>query len=68
MSEVAIPASVFEPARLLSTLKPASDKTSRIMLQQVVFPFVPVTVIMVLGLSILPRKSGQSFIASLPGK
>ena len=42
--------------------------SNKIMLQQVVLPFVPVTVIIVLGLSIRPKKSGQIFIASLPGK
>ena len=34
----------------------------------VVFPFVPVTATIVLGLLIFPIKSGQTFIANFPGK
>ena len=64
---LAIPASIFDPKLLSSTLYPKPVNESIIKLFVVVFPFVPVTQIIFLGFAIFPKKSGQIFIANLPG-
>ena len=64
----AIPVFIFEPYLLLITLYPLSSSTSLIMLDTVVFPLVPVTPIIIGGLSICSRKLGHIFNAKFPGK
>ena len=64
----ASPELIFEPKWLSINSYPFSFKQSSIILHTVVFPFVPVTPIIVFGLSILPKKSGHRVTASFPGK
>ena len=58
INALAIPEFTFDPNLLFKTLLPLLSKKLISRVQTVVFPFVPVTPITTLGLSIFSRKFG----------
>ena len=63
-----MPSSILLPYALCAKVIPKDRAKSATILATVVFPFVPVTAMILSGLSIRIRKSGHSFFASCPGK
>ena len=67
-SAVAMPETMFEPVRFVTTCRPSLSSRPESMLLTVVLPFVPVMATIVSGFPTYFRKSGQIFSASEPGK
>ena len=67
MSVDATPVATFVPERLHMNSIPLSSKTSSIMFETVVLPFVPVMPMIFFGFGMRPIKSGHRIIAQEPG-